>query len=149
MRILHVLRPVRSLILRCDVWVYQCRLQLLVCIWVLPSNSQFAHDYLPDLVGAILVVLARSLHKREAVHITHVRVAFGSEHIEATYLLFESNNDLPSYVFFLLCQIDWVPNFLPVLVSLHFAIQGRTLSRFGMRVIRSHSIDFDIEAISL
>jgi len=97
----------------------------------------------------ILVVLFRGFDKREAIHITDIRVSFGSQHVEAADILFETNSNLSCNILFLLSKVYWISDFFTVLISLHYTIKRGTLSGFGVGIVWPDSIHLDIKTICL
>ncbi len=105
-----------------------------------PSFLIVPYNYLPTI-----------LHKRKAVHVAHVRdyrVPFlDSQYVETTDELLEYQHNTTSNFFFSVGQNHGKSHLLPVRISLHFPINRRRLSGFGMSVFGANGIHFDIRAL--
>lgn len=100
-------------------------------------------------MSAVLVILFGSFHEGKTIDITHIGIVFGSQHVEATYILLETDRYFPSDIFLLLGEIHWISYFFSIFVSLDYSVQRRTLSGLSMGIVWTDSINLNIEAISL
>lgn len=156
MDLLELQRPIWSLITLTTVWArhgnriltLQTK-QSLVCHGALQIDREFSHDDLADLVSAVLIILFGSFHEGEAIDVTHIGVAFGSQHVKAANILLETDRYFPCDILLLLREIHRIANFFAIFVSLDNSVQRWALSGLGMGIVRSDSINLNIEAISL
>lgn len=123
--------------------------QGLVCHRALQIDREFSHDDLADLVSAVLIILFGSFHEGKTIDITHIGVVFGSQHVEATYVLLETDCYFPSDILLLLGEIHWIPYFFSIFVSLDYSVERWAFSGLSMSIVWAHSINLNIEAISL
>lgn len=100
-------------------------------------------------MSAVLIILFGSFHEREAIDIANIGIAFGSQHVEAAYVLLETDRYFPCDILLLLGEIHWIANFFAIFISLDNSVQRWALSGLSMGIVRSDSINLDIEAISL
>ena len=100
-------------------------------------------------MSAVLIILFGSFHEGKTIDITHIGVVFGSQHVEATYVLLETDCYFPSDILLLLGEIHWIPYFFSIFVSLDYSVERWAFSGLSMSIVWAHSINLNIEAISL
>ena len=99
----------------------------------------------------LVLLVPAVLDKGKAVDVTHIgnhRMTFlNPKQIEATHELLEAQDDTSGDFLFAEGQNDGEPHFLSIGIPLDLSIDGGRLSGFGMSVLRSHRVHFDVGAL--